>query len=478
MSKKMWEWVNGTLMEFRHCFSNKRSFGWFVVIMLGLMLRTDTIGLTGIVRELSLLGSAYAAILHFFRAESWHTVMVRTAWLRIVSKLPLLYRVAGRAVLVGDGVKQSKEGKHMPGVVKLHQESENSAKGSYIFGHMFGGIGVLLGHAGQKLYCLLLSLKLHEGVGAIHGWGKEEAEEEESHVVKMIKDAFEAVQILGPSLLLLDRLYLTIPMLKALAAKPGLQVVTKAKSNATAYYDPKPKTGPGAKAKKGESVKVASLFQTKASEFVTEAAYVYGKVQSVRYYSLDLLWGKKLYQKLRFVLVILDGRANILVSTDLTLTPIQIIELYCCRFKIECAFRELKQVVAGFSYRFWSKSMPKLSRYKSNAANQERLAALTDEDAQAHIESTVRAIEGYALLSAIALGLLQLISLLFSDLFTNGRTRFMRTVSNAIPSEATVADYMRKNIYQLFRFLPDLAITTIIRERQNDPDGPPFEQVS
>jgi hypothetical protein len=29
----------------------------------------------------------------------------------------------------------------MPGIKKLHQESENSSKGEYIFGRMFGGIG-------------------------------------------------------------------------------------------------------------------------------------------------------------------------------------------------------------------------------------------------------------------------------------------------------------------------------------------------
>jgi hypothetical protein len=33
---------------------------------------------------------------------------------------------------VGDGMKQAKEGRRMPGLKKLHQESENSSKGEYI----------------------------------------------------------------------------------------------------------------------------------------------------------------------------------------------------------------------------------------------------------------------------------------------------------------------------------------------------------
>ena len=59
----------------------------------------------------------------------------------------LVYTVNGRAVLVGDGVKVSKEARYMPGVKKMVQESEDSSKGEFIFGHMFGALGVLLGDA-------------------------------------------------------------------------------------------------------------------------------------------------------------------------------------------------------------------------------------------------------------------------------------------------------------------------------------------
>ena len=55
---------------------------------------------------------------------------------------------------------------------------------------------------------------------------------------------------------------------------------------------------------------------------------------------MDLLWGQKLYQKLRFVLVEYDGQRSILVSTDLTLTAVQIIELYSRRFCIEKLSRD------------------------------------------------------------------------------------------------------------------------------------------
>jgi hypothetical protein len=382
-------------------------------------------------------------------------------------KLGLTYRVDERIVLIGDGVKQSKEARHMPGIKKLHQESENSSKREYMYGHMFGGIGVLLGTAGRKLYCVMVSMKLHDGIKVINGWDKDGDYEECSHVVQTIKDAGNAAKILGSSILLLDRLYLTRPMLKTLVNERLLHVVTKAKSNATAYLNPEPKTGPGAKPKKGEKVSVMEYLRRKDFTFTEDSVYVYGKLQRVEYNTADLLWGKGLYQRLRFVRTVLDGKETVLVSTDLTLTPVQIIELYSYRFKIERSFRELKQVVAGFSYRFWSKHMPKLNRYLNNEKNQESLRAVADEKAQANIISCVNAIEGHALIGCIALGLLQMISLRFASAFLNTKIRFMRTQSSEIPSEATVADYMRKNIYLMFRFFSDLPIIAFITKRQS-----------
>jgi hypothetical protein len=463
----MWTWINETLSQFKICFSNKRAFGWLVVIVIGLMMRTDTLGVTSIVRGLSLSASTYPLLLHFFRAESFRLNDIEWHWRKILVKSSLLYRVKGMVVMIGDGVKQSKEGRFMPGVKKLHQESENSAKGEYIFGHMFGGVGVVIGSTCRKLYCVLVSLRIHDGLQTINSW--DETQTEESHVVKMIKDAGRASQIIGKSLLLLDRLFLTVPMLMTLAEETLLEVVTKAKLNAKAWYPPKPKAGPGAPRKKGEKVKVVTLFDTMAASFVTTTAFMYGKKQEISYYCVNLLWGETWYQNLRFVLVWLEGKKTILVSTDLTLTPVEIIELYCHRFKIECAFRELKQVIAGFCYRFWSKYLPKLNRFKSNDAHQEKQKEIVNESDRKCIVGTVKAIECFALLSSIALGLLQMISLLFSDKITGKAVRFMRTESKAIPSEATVADYMRKTYYQLFRFFPDLAITAIIKKCQSTP---------
>ena len=160
--KKIWEYINEILFEFRPCFSKERSFLWFVVAVVGFMLRSDHLGVTSVIRELGINSDQqYECLLHFFRSKAWKLEDLIKKWAELVIGSKWIYRGFGRPVLIGDGVNESKEGKHMPSVKKLHQESENSGKPEYIWGHMFGGIGVLIGNA-AKLFCLPISMSYYE----------------------------------------------------------------------------------------------------------------------------------------------------------------------------------------------------------------------------------------------------------------------------------------------------------------------------
>ena len=88
-------------------------------------------------------------------------------------------------VLIGDGVKQSKEGRRIPAVKKLFQESENSAKPEYIHGHMFGSLGILAGNTGNWA-CIPLSIRLHDGLQAAGSW-KNASVSCASHVIQMVE---------------------------------------------------------------------------------------------------------------------------------------------------------------------------------------------------------------------------------------------------------------------------------------------------
>ena len=467
------KFFDSVLMEFRGCFTRKKAFAWFVVIVAGIMARSDSLGVTSVMRSLLIDPSHYVPLLAFFRSNAWSLDTLVMAWCAIVCKYAPIVRYNGAAVLPADGMKKMIEGRRMPGAKKLHQESENSGKQPYIWGHMFGAVGVLA-VTGSKCFCIPLAITLQDGVRKIFGWGAGKGAEKErqgSHVVELVQLAHRVAAVFGRTLALMDSLYLSVPALKMLDLLNSygqmMHIITRAKKNCKAFLDPPPKP-PGSRGrprKKGDSVKLACLFESEASRFTEAVVRLYGRKEAVYYYCVDMLWGAKLYKKLRFVLTVRDGARTILVSTDLTIDPVDIIELYGRRFKVECMFREMKQSVCAFRYRFWSKLMPKLSkRRKQN--DPDPMESVTDAEAREAIKKTVKATEGYVFCGAVATGLLQMASLLFSSTPEFTKLRYLRTRRNDIESEATVGDYLRRNILILLLRNADLDISKIIIERQ------------
>ena len=480
----MSEFVEQSLEKFRGCFSRKAAFRWFVLIIIAFILRDDHLGVTATIRTLDLDPACYEAMIHFFRSSAFTTQDIRETWYRLVLEKAPFYKVNDRKVLVGDGVKQSKEGRYMPGVKKLHQESEDSSKGEFIFGHLMGGVGVVIGDAFHKV-CLPLRLSIQDGVKAAAGW-KGSTVSGSTHVIQMIENGFEAASVLGKSIFLLDRYFLSVPALERLAqlnASAGetiLSVVTKAKSSCAAYEKPEPRE-PGKRGrprKKGRKVILNRLFTNEVErkslkiEFAEAKVWMYGKHQPVEYLSLDLLWGQGLYQELRFVLVVMTetGLRSILVSTDLSLEPTQIIELYGRRFTIESCFRGLKQQFGGFCYHFWTRSVPKLNHFKKKA-DPDPLETVQDEDRREKILKTIDATERYVALMCIAMGLVQMMMFNVDNAKEIQAMRYTRSKAEGVISEATMMHYLRRKLLIGFIARPGSYVNEYIQRYKTKDSG-------
>ena len=468
----MIEFLERSIMSFRECFHRKATFRWFVILVIAFILRDDHLGVTSVIRTFVLDAPRYYGALHFFHSTAWVTETVRQKWYRIVSESGKTIKVNGKTILAGDGVKQSKEGRRMPGVKKLHQESEDQSKAEYIFGHLFGAIGVLVGTVAHTL-CLPLKINIQDGLQEATSWENSNISSA-SHVVQMIENGYNAARTFGNSILLLDRYFLTVPALLKMqtlnASESGhhLEIVTKAKVNCIAYREPGPRK-PGQRGrsrKKGDDVKLATLFQND-SEFQETTVTIYGKSCTTKYKAMDLLWGKGIYQKMRFVLVILEGQQSVLVSTDLQLKPEQIIELYALRFKIESCFREFKQQIGGFCYHFWSKGIGRLNRYKKKE-EPSNLALVKGSKERQLVLGTIEATERFVQVACIAMGLIQL--MLFhenTDILTIQNFRYTRTKTTGAISEAAMMYYLRRTFLFLLAAAPDSELMQIIQKAKS-----------
>lgn len=143
--------ISRILLKFRACFSRQAAFDWFIIVIFGFIVRVDHYGVSSFVRWLCIKPSLYTSLLSFFRASSWQLKDIMQRWWQIVlSRCPLI-EIDGRLLLAGDGIKISKEAEKMPGVKRLHQESDNSGKAAYIYGHHHGVIGILAGWVKKNL---------------------------------------------------------------------------------------------------------------------------------------------------------------------------------------------------------------------------------------------------------------------------------------------------------------------------------------
>ena len=121
----MIKFIDSVLRKFRNCFSRSAAYHWFVVVIIGLLTRTEFLGVTSFMRCFSFAPKAYDSLIKFFRSDAYTVQSIRTEWYAAVKENASLYQLNGKNLLAGDGTKHPKEGARMPGVKKLMQESGN-----------------------------------------------------------------------------------------------------------------------------------------------------------------------------------------------------------------------------------------------------------------------------------------------------------------------------------------------------------------
>jgi hypothetical protein len=435
-SLSLWGLWWDAIQPLRPAFSRLSTFMWFVTAVAGMTVRTDTLGVTSIVRALDLKPKLYHRLLANFHSTGVKHDRLAALWTQLVLRLfsrPV--RVNGRLVLVGDGIKAPKRGKKMPAVKLLHQQSESNTKPEYIMGHSMQAVGLLV-HAAASVFSVPLAARIHEGLV----WSNRD---QRTLLDKML-GLLDIVGLKTSFYFVADAYYAAGKMVTGLLGQ-GNHLVTRVRSNAVAFAPAERKTGRRTRGRPktyGKKIKLNSLLaDVRSMQQLASPVYDEHNV-TMRYRVCDLLW-RPAGRLVRFVVVVHPTRgACILMCTDTSLDAIDIIRLYGLRFKIEHSFKQATRLIGSFAYHFWMKDMIPL-RYRNGNQYLHR----TSPDYRDHIKRKIKAYHVFVQAGVVGQGLLQYLAVAAPKLVWDSFGSWIRTIRPGIPpSEFVVANALRQTL--------------------------------
>jgi DDE superfamily endonuclease len=398
---------------------------------------------------------AYNRFLAFFRTDAINLDQLTDLWIKLVLHLFEPVDCLGRLVVVIDGIKVGKEGKKMPAVKSLHQQSSSNSKPEFIMGHSFEAASLLVEGSWTGFSTIPLISRIHEGL-VFTNRDKRTLLDKAASLIGRIAKAIECKVVV-----VADAYYGSSTMMDPLVGG-GHALITRAKSNAVGYERAsRPKRARRGRPKiYGKRCAIRDLAADR-SKFVSALSPHRGEENvNLRYRCVDLLW-KPVRRLVRFVIVDHPTRGLIvLMATDIEIEPMEIYLLYSHRFQIEVGFRQSLHVLGSYAYRFWMKSLEPTRRHDGN----KHLHHKSDEYRR-KVRETMRAYELHVQLGCIAQGLMLHLSINHTAAVWSSFHGWLRTMNpKQPPSELVVSEALRGQLPEFMACLAEDPRTTKLIE--------------
>lgn len=307
-----------------------RSIGTFIELLIGAMVTPS-----GFVTEAYLMlnmRNHWGSYYKWLQNGKW-------SWLALArqfARLAISLNQKDAIHLVIDDTLTLRTSKKAPGSQIHHQHGNKPNLAQYVRGQCWVSLAMVAKRYDGTVISLPLLSRL---IPAASNTGKLIAA---NTLIRSVYRLFEGIKVR----VLVDSWYMRQTFIESMQQR-GFDVIGRVRID-TRLYDEPPKRKPGQRGRPrtyGEKYTLKRIAHLKCT---TTTLKLYGKEQRVRYRSKEVMARFLKGQKVRVVWCELEGDENtwkspsLLLSTDLALTPEQIIEHYGERWSIESMFNQLK----------------------------------------------------------------------------------------------------------------------------------------
>lgn len=454
---KLWGRWFQCVLQLRGACSRTRTFHWMVIALAGFCVREDLLGVTSWVRTLRLRGDVYSRLLHVFHNTGISVDKLTELWVRLILKIfqPLTHE--GAFICLADGIKVAKDGRKMPAVKKLHQESGNNSKSPFIMGHSFQAISLLVTAPKGLVAAVPLVSRIHEGLV----WSNRDSR---TLLDKLATLFFSLVPYFEKRLILVADAYYASRKIILPLLHEGHHLISRVRRNSVAFepaVTPKGKRPRGRARKYGRKVRLRDLVKQRTGYRQAPSPFSGEENIRVSYLCVDLLW-RPVGRLVRFVVAKHPKRGTIIVmSTDTRMEPLKIFTLYGHRFQIELGFRQAIYTLASYQYHFWMQDMAPIKRDSGNQYMHHR-----DKEYRRLVRRKIDAYHRYVQLGCVAQGLLMYLGITQHRNVWRDCLAWFRTMNvDQAPSELVVRYALRQHADEFLRVsAPDQKLADILEQ--------------